>query len=65
MSSGLHVKYPLFLSYLNGTWIFSIDFSKSIQISNFTTSRVMAAELSHAVRRDEANSHISHFRESA
>jgi hypothetical protein len=23
---GLHVKYPLFLSDFNGTWIFSIDF---------------------------------------
>ena len=28
-----HVKYPLFLSYLNETWIFSIDFWKIIKFN--------------------------------
>ena len=28
MYIGLHVKYPLFLSDINGTWVFSTDFSK-------------------------------------
>jgi len=36
MYIGLHVKYPLFLSDLNETCIFSTDFrKKSTQISNF------------------------------
>jgi len=35
MFIGLHVKYPLFLSDFNWSWIFSIDVFKRIQISNF------------------------------
>jgi len=50
MCIGLHVKYPLFLSYFNGTWIFSayFFFSKNTQISNFTKIRPVAAALFHA-----------------
>jgi len=33
MSSGLHVKYPLFASYFKETWIFSDSFAKNNQIS--------------------------------
>jgi len=38
MCIGLHVKYPLFLSDYNDTWIFATDFSKNTQISNFMKS---------------------------
>jgi len=60
---GLHVKCPLFLSDLNETLIFSTDFRKILQISNFMKIRPVGAELFHADRQtdrhDEANSHLS------
>jgi len=31
MYIGLHVKYPLFLSDFNGTWIFSTDVRKTLR----------------------------------
>jgi hypothetical protein len=31
MSSGLHVKYPLFLLDFNETWILSTDFRKILE----------------------------------
>jgi hypothetical protein len=45
MYIGLHVKYPLFLSDFNETWICSTDFSKNDQISNFMKIRPVGAEL--------------------
>jgi len=65
MYTGLHVKYPPFFSEINVTWIFSTDYRKNTQISNFIQIRPVAAELSHANRRtdghDEANSRFSQF----
>ena len=65
MCIGLHVKYPVFLSDLNETWIFSKVFSKNTQISNFMKIRPVGAELFHAdVQKDryeEANSGFSQF----
>jgi len=59
MNCGLHVKYPLFLSDLNETRIFSTDFRK-VLTSNFMKIRPMGAELFRADwrmdRHNEANS---------
>ena len=35
MYIGIHVKYPLFLSDFNETWIFSIDFFKKFLNTKF------------------------------
>jgi len=59
MYVGLDVKYPLFLSDFNETWIFSTDF----QISNFMKIRPVEAALSNVDgrmdRHDEANSRFA------
>jgi competence transcription factor ComK len=47
MYTGLYLKYPLFLSDFNQTWIFP-TFSKNTQISNFTKIRPVGAELFYA-----------------
>jgi len=73
MYIGLRVKYPLFLSDFNKTWIFSADFRKNTQISNFMKIRRVGAELFRADgrtdgqtdRHDEANSRFSKFFEHA
>jgi hypothetical protein len=56
MCIGLHVKYPLFLSDFNGTWIFVDRFSHNTQI--FTEVRPLGTDLFHADgqtnRHDEA-----------
>ena len=58
MYIGLYVKYPVFLSDFNETWIFSADFWR---IHNCAKIRqVEAAELFHAhVTHDETDSHFS------
>jgi hypothetical protein len=47
----LHAKYPSFLSYFNGTWIFWTDFWKNVQISSFIKISQVGAELFDAHRR--------------
>jgi hypothetical protein len=49
----LHVKYPLLLSDLNRTWIFSTDFQKNPQIWNFMEIRPVGAELLYADRQTD------------
>jgi hypothetical protein len=68
MCTGLYVNYPLFSSDFNDTWIFSTDFSKNPQISNYKKIRQVGAELFHAGRtdgHDEANNCFSQFCERA
>jgi len=48
----LRQKYPLFLPYLNETWIFSTGFF-NIQILNFMKIRPLSAEWSHSDRRTD------------
>jgi flagellar biosynthesis/type III secretory pathway chaperone len=42
MYIGLHVKYRLYMSDFNKTWILSTDFSKNTQISNLMKIRHMS-----------------------
>ena len=64
----LHVKYPLCSSDFNENRIFSIDFRKSIQTSNFMKIRPVGAELLYeggqpdGDTRDEANWSLSQLR---
>jgi len=51
MYIGFHVKYSLFLSDFNRTWIFSKDLRK--KISNFMKIRPVEAELFHADGRTD------------
>jgi len=56
---GLHVKYPLFLSDFNETWIFSTNFQKSTQITNFMKIHPVGAELFQADGQTDMNSRFS------
>jgi len=62
MYIGLHVKYLLFLSDFNETWVFSIYFQKSTQISNFLKIRPVGADLLHLDRRTDTTKLIVAFR---
>jgi len=46
--TGFNLKYPFFLSDFNASSIFSTDFSKNPQISNFMKISLVAAQLFHA-----------------
>jgi hypothetical protein len=48
MYIGLHVKYPLILSYFNETWFFSGIFSRNPKLSNLIKIRPVGEELLHA-----------------
>jgi hypothetical protein len=69
MYTGLHVKYPLFLSDFNKNLIFSQDFSKNTQISNFIKTRPAGGEVFHADGRtdghDKANRRFLQYYERA
>jgi hypothetical protein len=54
MYTGLHIKYPLFLSDFHETGIF-VDsfFSKNNEIPNFVKIRPVGAELFHADRQTD------------
>ena len=60
MNAGLHVKYLLFSSGCNLTWISWTNFRKNTPISKFIQVRRVVAELKHmdgqTNRHDEANS---------
>ena len=67
MYTGLHVRYPLFLSDFNETLIFSTDFRKNAQISNFMKIRYVGAQVVPfgrtdvlTNRHDDDNSRFSH-----
>ena len=49
----LHVKYPLFLSALKETGIFSADFRKKAQMSSSNKIHTVGAELLRADRRTD------------
>ena len=53
MCIGTHVKYPLFLSEFNDTWIFLESFSKNAQKVNFMKIRPVVAELFRADRQTD------------
>jgi hypothetical protein len=57
---GLHVKYPLFLSEFNETWIFWRIFEKYFNIK-FQEIHPVGAELFQMDSHDKANSHFSQF----
>jgi len=58
MYAGLHVKYLLFLSEFNETWILSTDFEKNTRVSKLMKIYSVGAELFHAGGRT-ANSRFS------
>jgi hypothetical protein len=74
MYIGLHVKYPLFLSDFNESWIFSTGFKKvfkhqiswkSVQSWVIPWGRAGGQTDRQTDRQDEANSRFSQFCERA
>jgi hypothetical protein len=61
---GLHVKYPLFLSDFNGTWLFSIEFGKKYWNIKFHENPPIGSRVisdGRIDRQDKANSRFSQF----
>ena len=65
MYIGIHVKYPLFLGDYNGTCIFSTNFRKIPQISNFMKIRPVGVEMFHADGRTHMTKLTVAFRDFA
>jgi len=65
MYTGLHVKYPLFLSEFNETWILSTVFRKilSYQILRKSVQKNRIVPCGWTEGHDKANSRFSHFLE--
>ena len=61
MYIGVYVKYLLLVSDFSETWMFSIDFQKNTQISNFMKIRPVGAELFHAGRRTKERTDMTKF----
>ena len=53
MYKHLHVKYPLFLSDINNTWIFSTYFRKKVKVSNLIKIRPVGEDLFQADRQTD------------
>jgi hypothetical protein len=69
MCIGHHVKYPLFLSFFDDTWIVWSDFGKVLKYKILWKSPQWGADLFNAYRRtdghNEADSRLSQFCERA
>jgi hypothetical protein len=61
MSKRLYVKYRLFLPDFNENWIFSADFRKNAQISNFIKISQVGAELFHADSRKDGQTDVTNL----
>ena len=59
---GLHEKCRLFLSGFDGIWIFSTDFLRDTQISDFMKVRPVGAELFHVDGWEDMTKPIATFR---
>jgi len=62
MYTGLHTTYQLFLSDINGIWIFTTDCQNISKLQNFMKIRPVGAELVHADRQTDITKTVVAFR---